>query len=80
MKIDDYIIATQEADHEDGYPEYEDSADSSEGLKAAAKRAEDYGVPIHRLTVTAYWTTEHGKQHDILGNLEEVLRTVSPNM
>jgi hypothetical protein len=72
-RIVEIVLATQDVDVEAGYADYTDTVDSFEALPYAAKRAVEYGVPPHRLTVTAYFDTQYGRQHDILGTLEEVL-------
>ncbi len=73
MKIT-YCISTSDVDIEDGYPEWEESCDDLSDLSEIVKRAENYGVPSHRLTVMESWIDDESiMQFNVLGSAEEIL-------
>jgi hypothetical protein len=72
-----YSVATKEDDIESGFPEYSEEVKTKEELTEVAKRVVDYGVPLHRVSVTECLEDNEvsgfESQFDDLGTLEEVL-------
>ena len=72
-----YSVATKEDDIAAGFPEYSEEVKTKEELAGVADRVLDYGIPLHRVSVTECLEDDEvsgfESQYDDIGTLEEVL-------